>query len=299
MFSYCAYHLNIASELELPELPTTQAQPDIVIQFAAVDFERPDDNWSRRTYASEDGQCLYQIYQGVGKFQVKQGQEIWIDPEPGVTEAKIRAFLLGPVLGALLHQRGCLVLHASCVRMEAGAVAFMGAARQGKSTLTSFLHQQGYPLVADDKVVVKLNTPVPTVIPGFPLFRLWPDAVAALGLENQQLPQLFPGIEKQIHYLEAGFCTDPVPLVALYVLNTADKIEISPLTGQDAFWELTSQRYMAPAIQFIGEDPRQFWQMGQVVQRVPIYQLSRPRRFEVMPEVIRCLEAHQSEAVGV
>ncbi len=293
MSCYWAYHLNIASELELPELLPAQAPPDIVIKFAPIAFEKPDDNPIRRTYASEDGQHLYLIYATVGKFQVNQGREIWIAPEPDVAEEKIRAFLLGPVLGALLHQRGSLVLHASCVVMGVGAVAFMGTAGQGKSTLTSFLHQKGYPLVADDKVVVEINTPVPTVIPGFPLFRLWPDAVTALGLENHQLPQLFPGIEKQVHRLEAGFCPDPVPLTALYLLTAADATNIEPLTGQQAFFQLTRQRYMAPAIQFIGEDPKQFWHVGQVVQRVPIYQLSRPRQFGAMPDVIRCLEAHQ------
>jgi len=47
-----------------------------------------------------------------------------VEPEPGAEEAILRLYLLGPVLGILLHQRGFLVLHASVVSMAGAAVVF-------------------------------------------------------------------------------------------------------------------------------------------------------------------------------
>jgi hypothetical protein len=291
VYFYTAYHLNIASELELPELLTTQAPADIVIKFATIAFEKPDPNSPQRTYPDPDGQGVYQVYAGVGTFKIHQAQEIWLNPLPEAPQDMIRAFLLGPVLGTLLYLRGHLVLHASCVVIGPGAVAFMGVSGEGKSTITSFLNQRGHPVVADDKVLIKTEADGQlVVIPGYPHIRLWPDAVAALGLSNNDLPDLFPGISKKSRRLESEFFNKVVSLSALYVLTSADTVAIEPLRGQQAFLELAQHRYMAPAIPFLGEDAQQFQKIGQITQHIPIYRLSRPRQFECMENVIEQLE---------
>ncbi|MDS3860491.1 hypothetical protein RIF25_06675 [Thermosynechococcaceae cyanobacterium BACA0444] len=292
MYFYTAYHLNIASELALPELLPTQAPPDITIKYAPVQHPIQELAARPRTYSAPDSPDLFHFYPNVGLFQIHQAREIWLDPLPEAQEDLIRAFLLGPVFGALLYVRGHLVLHASCVVMGSGAVAFMGASGQGKSTLTSFLYQRGYSLVADDKVLVQPSPAgPPVVIPGYPHIRLWPDTVSALGFSLNRLPNLFTGITKKIHRLEAGFCQEAVPLTALYVLTAADTVSIEPLLGQNAFFELTCHRYIAPAIPVLGENPTQFRLIGQVLQQIPLYRLNRPRQFEYMEEVIQGLEA--------
>ena len=94
----------------------------------------------------------------------------------------LRLYLLGPALALLLHQRGFLVLHASAVSLDGGVVAFLGHSGHGKSTTAATLHARGAAIVADDVVAVDLGAPGgPAALPGFPLLKLWPDAVTALG----------------------------------------------------------------------------------------------------------------------
>ena len=59
------------------------------------------------------------------------------DPAPGrdLYESDVRVFLLGSCIGALLHQRGILVLHAGAIHTDKGAVLFTGPWGIGKSTL--------------------------------------------------------------------------------------------------------------------------------------------------------------------
>ena len=51
---------------------------------------------------------------------------------PDVLEGDVRAYLLGTAIGALLHQRGLLPLHASAVEVNGRAVAFIAPAGHGK-----------------------------------------------------------------------------------------------------------------------------------------------------------------------
>ena len=59
-------------------------------------------------------------------------------------------FLLSSCIGALLHQRNTLALHAASVMTKNGAVVFMGTASSGKSTLASVLERKGYGVLSDD-----------------------------------------------------------------------------------------------------------------------------------------------------
>ena len=68
----------------------------------------------------------------------------------GSLGSDIRVFLLGSCLGALLHQRGVLALHASAIETDQGAVLFMGDSGMGKSTTLQAFIKRGYKMLADD-----------------------------------------------------------------------------------------------------------------------------------------------------
>src|SRR3989441_9254395 len=123
---------------------------------------------------------------GVGRFLVREGREIVVEPSPKVTEAALRAFLLGPVLAVALHQRGRLVHHASAVALDGGAVAFLGGSGRGKSTLAGTLYRRGHRLIADDVLVVSDAADGPCAWPGIPQLKLWPDTAAALGDRSEE-----------------------------------------------------------------------------------------------------------------
>ena len=97
-FDYRLFGLRIHSEIELPELPierpTTGA--DVKVRIGTV----PPAPGGPGPHAVEGG-LLLPIHE-VGRFFVRDGAEIVVEPDPGVPEANVRLFLLGSV-GAFYH----------------------------------------------------------------------------------------------------------------------------------------------------------------------------------------------------
>lgn len=79
-------------------------------------------------------------------FKVINGQEIIVNSNVDMNPTFLRSLILGRAMGTLLHQRGYLVLHASAVNIDGGAIAFLGWRGNGKSTTTMSLLNSNYPL---------------------------------------------------------------------------------------------------------------------------------------------------------
>jgi hypothetical protein len=227
---YKAFNLYIASEILLPELIESAGKPDVIVRLGKLDD----------TTAKEFD--LGNNFQGtvaeVGRFLIYQGQEIVIDPIPGVDESLLRTILLGPILCVLLRQRGLLVLHASAVRINNQAVAFMGGSGWGKSTLATAFHTKGYDVLTDDVMPIQVGTGQPLVFPAYPQFKLWPEAATSLGEDINSLSPIFPNGPKLSYKVSQGFQQTPLPLQKIYVLGKGERHEITPIQTQQAFVEL-------------------------------------------------------------
>jgi hypothetical protein len=201
-----------------------------------------------------DEDCFWQIDDQVclfwpefGAFAVRGGTEITVDPAPIAREQDLRVAVLGPALAVLLHQRGAFVLHASAVAIQGGAVAFLGDRGWGKSTMAAALYARGHQLLADDVVALKINeTHAPTVLPGFPQFKLSPEAAAfCLHDDPTSLRPLVAGYEKRARPVEDRFAAEPCPLRHIYVLAGGERREIEPLGPQEALVQLIRHSYVA------------------------------------------------------
>ena len=156
MFSYIAYGLALRSALPLPELVAADGTTDVFVRLGKVDRSR--------SKAAAEGHCFrafadeaYLFWKEVGTFLVRSGNEIIVEPAPGVEERVLRLFILGTALAVMLHQRGLLVLHASAVALDDGAVVFLGGPGWGKSTMAAAMYARDYGVVADDVVAVDLD----------------------------------------------------------------------------------------------------------------------------------------------
>src|SRR5262245_57475467 len=154
---FTAYGLNIDSEIDLPELRRrVEGAPDVSIRYALSSDDLPGAKRNNPGWQSKENQLLLTI-KDVAKYFILEGREIRIERSANSREEDIRVFLLGSVLGALMHQRNILTLHASAIRCSRGAVLFMGPSGYGKSTLAGSMLQRGYSMIADDKTGVVLN----------------------------------------------------------------------------------------------------------------------------------------------
>jgi hypothetical protein len=289
VFTYVAYGLGIHSALELPELTPGSLPPDVVVRPGHVTIPpRALPASAGPLHTSGDEDCLY--WPDVGAFLLRQGREVTFDPRPDMPVGLIRLYLLGPVLGLLLHQRGLFVLHASAVALDGGVVGFLGHSGRGKSTTAAMLHARGGAVVADDAMAVDLAAAGgPAALPGFPQLKLLPDAVAALGENPEDLPRIHAGDEKRTRVVSA-VATAPRPLRRLYVLTDADSLGVEPLYGHAAVFEVLQHSFVAPALEQLGSS-RFLADCTRLAMAVPVRRLRRPRCLAELDKLAALVEA--------
>ncbi|AVM73185.1 hypothetical protein [Magnetospirillum gryphiswaldense] len=214
----------VRSDLPLPDLLSWNGDdrdPDLHIRFANVPETLADAvPAGPLLQIAKDGTCRFALPR-VAAYLVRQGREILVQPAPGATDTAVRTFLFGTVFGLLAHQRGLVPLHASSVRIGDTAVAFTGRSGTGKSTLAAAFLHHGYEVLADDVTVVDVTRPgCPMVLPAFPRLKLWQDALAALEIDTARLEAVRPELQKFALPIEQGFHSAPLPLAAVYHLET-------------------------------------------------------------------------------
>lgn len=276
-YTYTAYGLHFESSFPLPELlPATHGNPDITICYGEVPASLPQSSANGIAWQSAPGQMLLSV-EAVARYLVVENREIRVHPLPGTREVDVRTFLLGSVLGALLHARQMLVLHASVIQTERGAVLFMGRSGAGKSTLLGAFLQRGYAMLADDKAGIILNEDgAPQAVPGFPLIRLSEDAVKELRYPVHGC-QLQQSLEKYVLPV-ARFYAKPLPLRAAYSLNVHNRtdIRLEQLQTLDQFQVLNRHTYRRRFLRQAEQRQAHFRILGAVSNHARVARVLRP-----------------------
>lgn len=302
MKTYTAYGLRIASELALPEFLPATGPADVSIRFATLSDQSLPDEPHGRSCGGNDywvlGDEIHLHNDDLGRFVIRGGREILIDPRAGASEDQLKIFFIGPVLAALLHQRGSLVLHSSAVSMEGRAVAFLGGPGWGKSTMAATLFHRGHEMLTDDVLAIDVNSNGgASVVPAFPQFKLWPDAVEALGQDPDDLRRLSSHYEKRAQDVSSGFKEEPVEMAGIYVLGEGPEISIERMTGQAIILEFIRHSYMNTLLGSAGAG-QHLKQCSLLASRVPVYLLRRPRDISRLGEVAQHIEEEQLSGVS-
>lgn len=219
---------------------------------------------------------------------------------PGQTLDDALVYLVGPVLGVALRLLGREVLHASCVDVDGRAVAVLGPAGAGKSTLTAALIDAGQPLVTEDVCVLWFgedDASPPAVFRGGTRVKLWEDSVAALRGVADALPRLVPSSKDwDKRFLDAAAATaarDLTPLGAVFVLDRrADVVTpvVEEMAGPARLLTLIANSYAASVLDAAGR-ARQLERLGALAAAVPVRRLSFPDRFDALPPTVDALLA--------
>lgn len=292
--TYSAYGLRLRSAVPLPATVRRDGIADAEVRRAALAevtaAMRASGAWTR-VAASETHLHL----PGIGTFLVRDGHEILVEPDAEACDDLVQLAIVGPVFATLLQQRGWLVLHASAVEMNGTAVGFLGGRGAGKSTTAAALRGGGHLPLADDVVAVRFRRGVPWVVPGFPMLKLWPDAVVALGGDPALLPELHPSYSKRAERINSRCARKGVPLACLYVLSAGDRVRIESLSPREAFVQLVAHSYGIEWLHGVS-GASQFEQRAALVRHIPVRRLRRPRDLALLPELIRRLEADRAAA---
>jgi len=219
--AYKLFGLVISSELELNGLPGFELAgqtPDAEVKLR---------DWSELSsrmaimdnrFMMLDGSLWFHV-PDTAAFRIGGGREIHIYPHPSGDERRMRLYILGTCMGALLMQRRIYPLHGSAVVIDGEAYAFVGESGAGKSTLAAAFLQRGFRLLSDDVIAVTLDpSGRPIVMPAYPQQKLWLDSLEQLDMKSADHEPLVLEVSKYAVSVKDRFHDAPVRLAGIYEL---------------------------------------------------------------------------------
>lgn len=208
---------------------------------------------------------------------MKDGNKIIVDPFNGASEGKIRLYLLGSCIGALLLQRKILPLHGSAVEINGKAYAIVGHSGAGKSTLASSFIKQGFRLISDDVIPVSFVEGTPIVKPSYPHQKLWQQSLIEFGMDYKKFNPLF---ERETKYQVpvTNFVLKPIPFAGVIELDKTDgsQIQLREIYGIERLRILLQHTYRRSFIPKLGLIDWHFKECLKVIKEIQVMQMHRP-----------------------
>lgn len=242
MNNYKAFGCIIHSDFPIPQLPAaTGTAADITIRRRDLRaYKISPDHY--RINAQEICFAL----EAVGTFRVAGGSSIEVDPDPACPCSHMGVYLMGSCMGAVLHQRGFLPLHGSCVTDGARSILIAGDSGAGKSTLAAEFLKRGWKLITDDVTAVFDVESTPMVQSSYPSQKLWQDALDRYGRPGSGVHSLYFSDKREkfcvnvSRFFHEGTC----PLSLVVRLLPADApTAIHPIEGMTQVDQLLRNTY--------------------------------------------------------
>jgi len=293
---YQAFGLRIASELALPEALASFRQdeqvdqePDVTIVYGDLQQAWNESRIYKTYYAFSEEQFMMHI-PALALFSVRGGKQIIVSPYGDADERKIRLYLLGTCMGAILLQRRMVPLHGSAIVIHGKAYAIVGESGAGKSTLAAALLQEGYKLLTDDVIALTWRgsaQQVPAVIPAYPQQKLWEQSLDHLGMNTGSYAALYEN--KFAVPVTPMFSKEVTPLSGIIELVKNDEIGETAFTACEGLKGLhvlhnhTFRNFLLPPL---GLSQWHFAETVKLCSTVPIYQLQRPSAGMTIPDLV-------------
>ena len=298
---YKAFGLKIISDIPLPELQITNNQRDQIDVF--IEIKDLSKRWEQlipvsQTYLVKENLVLFRIYD-TAIFSIENGNRIVVSPVNGFNEDKIRLFILGTCMGALLIQREIVPLHGSAIEIDGKAYAVIGESGAGKSTLASAFLSQGYKLLSDDVIAVTFSqNQTPFVIPAYPQQKLWQTSLDQFEMEASNFR---PIIEREAKYaipVSTKFSSEVLPLAGVFELciTENENVEIKKINGLEQLHILFQHTYRNFLIELLDLMEWHFTTSTQLIKSVDVFRVNRPAsRFTAHELVSLILNTIQKE----
>lgn len=239
---YSAFGFTILSDFSIAQLPETKAErydilirksdlSDILIGFEQIRFIRNEVHFS---------------YENVGSFRITNGNLIEVDPDPVCAESHLGVYIMGSCMGAILHQRGLMPIHGSCVTDGKRSILITGDSGAGKSTLAAEFLRHGWKLLTDDVSAVFNVEGTPMVQSSYPSQKLWQDAMERYEKDVDNVHSLYfsENREKFGVNVADSFHEGTCPLSMVIRLLPADApCSVSPIDGMTKVDQLLRNTY--------------------------------------------------------
>lgn len=239
---YSAFGFTILSDFPIAQLPETKAErydilirnsdlSDILIGFEQIRFVHNEIHFS---------------YENVGTFRISNGNLIEVDPDPVCSKSHLGVYIMGSCMGVILHQRGFMPIHGSCVTDGKRSILITGDSGAGKSTLAAEFLCHGWKLLTDDVSVVFNVEGTPMVQSSYPSQKLWQDAMERYEKDVNNVHSLYfsENREKFGVNVADSFHEGTCPLSMVIRLLPADApCSVSPIDGMTKVDQLLRNTY--------------------------------------------------------
>lgn len=292
---YYAFGLNIRSEIPFPDMPPMKAAADVVIQYGTAPKEIHDATIIGVRYQACPSEFLLQV-DGIARYYVTEGRSITIERTKDAAEEEVLLFLMGSAMGALLHQRNLLPLHAGAIGVNGESVLFLGPSSIGKSTLAAGFQKKGYTLLADDVCAINGNGSGPSkVIPGFPRLKLWGDALKKLETETKGLNCVRVNHSLNKYFVPFdNIAPGPMPVRSIFVLkkNNTDQFNIEELKGMARVDPIIKNTFRPRFVQGTSGKLEHFRLCSHLADKARVFELARPKKGYQLDELMAIAERY-------
>ncbi|QQS47689.1 MAG: serine/threonine protein kinase [Acidobacteriota bacterium] len=314
-FTYSIYGLKVRSNIPIPGLlPESDSyKADVIVNLGempkwANGLEPAGEEWNSSPSKDDngnpvlltwklDGGTYIRLRYGDGTTFIvdRQGTVIWAVWGQLLTLEDTAVYLLGPILGFVLHLRGITCLHAGAVAIKDRAVIIIGVAGAGKSTTTASFAKLGFPILTDDVAALAEKDGHILIQPGYPVNRLWPDSVEMLFGAPDALPLMTPNWDKR--YLDLTnrkyqFQRAPLPLGAIYFLdkrvNDPNAPMIEPVTPLNGLLKLITNVYTYYLLEKEMRE-RHFELLGRLAKHMPLRKVTPHKDPKLLTELCQSI----------
>jgi hypothetical protein len=306
LYRFCG--LTLDSNIGLPELePCEGASPDLIFRLEPgttrlAGVRRWNRQWYRHdgdvllSYVRKQSHSIFRFPRVADFIVSADHRSIRCVTQSDTSLETVKHLLLDLVLPRVLSQRGQMVIHASCVLIPGGTVAFMGASGAGKSTIAAALHSRGFPILSDDCLLLQERGDLIYGAPSYVTLRLWPDSVTGVfGDDMPTRPVTHQSSKKRLLLPQGDTAPKEgaFPLHAIYCLDRAPRhsegIDIRRQTSKrDAFLTLARNSFQLNTIDLESID-EMFTSVERIITAVPLYSLNFRRDYDNLDALCRAV----------
>lgn len=213
---------------------------------------------------------------------------------PGTTPAEIELWHKGSVMGLAAWCRGLVALHVSAVEAHGRLIGIAGDSGAGKSTLAAALGHYGYPLFADDTLILDRKDNALVAMPGHKKLKLWDNAFALTGARRAD--QLQPGVDK--YYAQNAVISSAalLPLTDLVLLVESDdeRPKFREIRGAEKIKRCADALYRPDLYARIAHGDGHAAMLLELTGKVRIWEFTRSKERKLFDETTIFLTRHLS-----
>ncbi len=184
--------------------------------------------------------------------------------------------------------RGDHSLHAASVERDGRAIVVGAPGRFGKTTLAAALVGAGYRLLSEDSTCLRWSPNEVVVVPGPAMLRVRQDPDRPVDVPGGRVLQVDERVHLAIEPQLRG-TGDPVPADAIVLLREAEdgQPRLERVAPEEAIPDLWALSFSTPTDE---DRTRCFDGVTQLAARMPIWNLHRPLRYDMLGAVVRELQ---------